>query len=62
MKQNVGKKDRALRIIAGIVIIAWGVSSENWLGAIGIVPLFTGLTRWCPPYSLLGINTCKLDR
>jgi hypothetical protein len=23
------------------------------------VPLATGLVGWCPPYSLLGINTCK---
>jgi hypothetical protein len=21
--------------------------------------LATGLVGWCPPYSLLGINTCK---
>ncbi|HEX4847241.1 MAG TPA: DUF2892 domain-containing protein [Novosphingobium sp.] len=28
----------------------------TWLG---IVPLLTGLVGWCPPYSLLGINTCK---
>jgi hypothetical protein len=24
-----------------------------------LVPLATGLVGWCPPYTLLGINTCK---
>ena len=28
------------------------------LGLIGIVPLATGLFRWCPAYALLGLNTC----
>ena len=28
-------------------------------GELGLLPLVTGLIGWCPPYSLLGINTCK---
>ena len=28
----------------------------TWLG---VVPLLTGLVGWCPPYALLGFNTCK---
>jgi hypothetical protein len=27
-------------------------------GWIGVLPLATGLIGWCPPYALLGINTC----
>jgi len=27
-------------------------------GWIGVVPLATGLFRFCPAYPLLGINTC----
>ena len=27
---------------------------------LGLVPLGTGLFRWCPLYTLLGIRTCKL--
>jgi hypothetical protein len=30
----------------------------HW-GLIGIVPLATGLFRFCPLYPLLGISTCK---
>jgi hypothetical protein len=29
----------------------------RWLGLIGLVPLATGLFRWCPAYVLLGMNT-----
>jgi hypothetical protein len=28
-------------------------------GYVGVVPLLTGLMGWCPPYALLGFNTCK---
>ncbi len=59
MKPNVSSIDRALRIIVGLGLIAWGVTTKNWLGAIGLVPLLTGLIRFCPAYTLLGISTCK---
>ena len=59
MKVNVGGIDKNLRIVAGLAIIAWGVIANNWLGAIGLVPLATGLINFCPLYSLLGFNTSK---
>lgn len=61
MKCNVGKIDRILRIIIGLAVIGFGFYSQSWLGAIGIVPLFTGLVRWCPAYVPLGISTNKSD-
>jgi hypothetical protein len=59
MKCNVGKTDRMLRIIAGLVIIVTGIALNSWWGAVGIVPLFTGLVRWCPAYVPFGISTDK---
>ncbi len=59
MQCNVGKTDRAVRIVAGVAIIAAGFYFQSWWGAIGIVPLMTGTLRWCPPYQLLGISTDK---
>jgi hypothetical protein len=59
MTQNVGGIDRILRILAGLAIIAWGVYAHNWLGAIGLVPLVTGLFSWCPVYLPLGLSTRK---
>ena len=61
MQCNVGKTDRILRIIAGIVLLAL-IPFIGWLGLIGIVPLATGLMSWCPAYTLLGIKTCSKDQ
>jgi hypothetical protein len=58
MKCNVGKADRAIRIIAGLVLI--GLAATGTIGMwgwIGIVPALTGVFRFCPAYPLLGINT-----
>ncbi|WP_201601691.1 YgaP family membrane protein [Psychrobacter submarinus] len=59
MKINVGRTDRTIRIIAGVVIIALGFYYQSLWGVIGLIPLLTGLFRSCVLYSLLGINTCK---
>jgi len=62
MKCNVGKTDRLLRIIIGLVIIAIGYIYENWWGVIGLIPLLTGLFRWCPGYLPFKFNTGKNDK
>lgn len=67
MKRNVGGIDRGLRIVAGIVLLAlvFVLRDEGgywWWGLIGLVPLGTAAFGWCPPYSMLGINTCRTPR
>ncbi len=57
MKCNVGKMDRLLRIIVGSTIVIAGIYFQNWWGAVGIVPITTGLLRWCPAYVPFGIKT-----
>ncbi|MGD2054159.1 MAG: DUF2892 domain-containing protein [Gammaproteobacteria bacterium] len=60
MKQNVGSVDRAIRAIVGIGLISLVfVGPQTVWGWIGVVPLATAVIGWCPPYALLGINTCK---
>jgi hypothetical protein len=60
MKANVGTLYRSLRIAAGLILIGLGLSGVIGVwGAIGVVPLATGLFRLCPVYTLLGINSCK---
>jgi hypothetical protein len=67
MKPNMGKLDRAIRTIVGIVLIAlWPLGFLHGTAAIvaavvGVVLLVTAMLRWCPPYSLLGINTGAHD-
>ena len=64
MTTNVGTIDRILRVVAGVVLLAWAlgylpnVPPSPW-GWFGIVPLLTGLDGTCPVYSLIGINTCR---
>jgi hypothetical protein len=61
MSRNEGTVDRALRVIAGLVLLGLAVQGmyTPWTW-IGVVPLLTGLVGVCPLYSLLGIRTCKV--
>ena len=63
MKFNVGGIDRILRILVGLAFIAASALGYiGWWGWIGVVPLATGLMSSCLLYSLLGINTCPVDK
>jgi len=59
MKANVGRPDKIIRIIIGLVIGAVGFYYKSWWGLVGIVPVFTALINWCPLYLPFGIKTCK---
>ncbi len=63
MACNTGKTERVLRIIVGAAVVGWGAYTKNWLGAIGLIPLVTGLAGWCPLYAMFGISTtCKTKK
>ncbi len=58
MKANVGTVDMIIRILVGVVLIGLALAGTiGWWGYIGIVPLVTGLLKYCPLYSILGIST-----
>jgi len=57
MNKNVGKIDRLIRMIIGIIIIALGIYFKSWWGIIGLLPIFTGIIRFCPLYVPFKINT-----
>ena len=59
MTCNVGGTDRLFRIVGGLIVIAWGIYARTWLGLIGLVPLLTGLFRYCPLYGPLKINSAR---
>jgi hypothetical protein len=62
MKKNVGLTERIIRIIVGGVILSLAfIGPQTPWAYLGLVPLLTGLTGWCPPYTLLGISTCKKE-
>jgi hypothetical protein len=63
MNANVGGFDRILRIVVGLVLIAWAAALGGPLWAwIGLVPLATGLFKFCPFYPLLGLSTCPVKK
>jgi len=63
MKMNVGGVDRILRIVAGLVLIGLTLAGQIGVwGWIGVVPLLTGIFRFCPAYTLFGMNTCSMDK
>jgi len=62
-KKNVGTADRTIRGIAGAALLALALLllSGTWAwiaGIAGVVLLGTAALGTCPPYALLGINTC----
>lgn len=63
MKTNEGTIDRAMRVIAGLALIALAASGTigAW-GYIGVVPLLTGIIGICPAYSIFGINSCPMKK
>ena len=62
MKCNVGKADRIVRIILGLVIIILGFHYNSWWGVLGVLPLLAAGLGWCPAYLPFGISTCKTKK
>lgn len=68
MTVNMGMVDRVARVVVGLLLVAWAIpigfasTGYNWIGWIGVVPLLTAATGWCPAYTLLGLSTCPLRR
>ena len=63
MKNNIGPIDRSIRLIIGVLLIAWAIPvgfppmQYNWIGWIGVLPLVTALFGYCPLYGLLNLTT-----
>jgi hypothetical protein len=64
--KNVGGIDRVIRIIAGLALgfaaYTTGGPAAIILGIAGVMAAVTGLVGWCGLYTVLGINTCKIDK
>ena len=62
MTANIGNIDRIIRIVAGLALIVWALAGGPAWAWIGLVPLATGLFKFCPVYRLFGINSCGLKK
>ncbi len=65
MKINLGKTDRIIRLLLGVLLIALTISGAvtgTWgiiLLVIAAISMLTSLFRFCPLYFLFGIQTCN---
>jgi len=64
MKTNVGTVDRAVRVVAGLVLIALAATGTIglWGWIVGAIVLATGAIGFCGLYTLFGVNTCAAPR
>lgn len=63
MKCNESMIDRAMRVIAGLVLV--GLAATGTVGVwgwVGVVPLLTGLIGFCPAYAIFGLSTCSAKK
>lgn len=61
MTVNIHKYERAARVVMGLSLISMAfIGPQSPWFFVGVVPLLTGLIGWCPPYQVLGINTCRI--
>ncbi|MFA6489543.1 MAG: DUF2892 domain-containing protein [Candidatus Micrarchaeia archaeon] len=62
-EKNVGGTDKAIRIVAGVVLIVavfmnyFAAPLSYLFAAIGVILFATGILGTCGLYSLLGMNT-----
>lgn len=63
MKANVGSIDRLARILIGLGLIVAALTDVigAW-GWLGVIPLATGVFRFCPAYLPFGLRTCEIKK
>ena len=60
MSVNIGTIERVVRVILGVAILSLTViGPQSPWAYLGIIPILTGLSGWCPLYSVFGISTRK---
>ena len=60
--KNIGTGDRVIRIIIGLAVLSLFFilnQERRYLGLLGLIPLVTGLTGYCPMYATLHVKTKK---
>lgn len=63
MECNVGLTEQKLRVLGGLAIIGIGAYyNVKGLAALGVIPIATGMLRYCPINQALGYNGCAGER
>ncbi len=53
MKINMALWDRVLRLLLGVLFVAWAVAGGPWWSFIGLYFLATASWQFCPLYALI---------
>ena len=60
MKCNVGKTDRLIRMVAGLILLILGIWLHSWLVFIlGVILLATAIFKFCPLYIPFKMDTTE---
>ncbi|WP_242926612.1 YgaP family membrane protein [Pontibacter vulgaris] len=60
MECNVGMIEQKARVLAGMAMIGVGAYyNVKWLAVVGIIPILTGMLRYCPVNEAIGYNGCS---
>ncbi len=68
IKKNIGPRDRIVRLLFFFILFYLGFFSnplidtglpKRLIGILSFVPLLTALTKFCPIYLLVGLDTHK---
>jgi len=56
-----GTASRLFRVVIGLGVLSLTIAGPHTLwGYLGLAPLLSGLTGFCPVCSLPGVNACKV--
>jgi len=67
MKKNIGVVDMLVRLVLSVGLFYIGFfdnpivstgTPQTIIKFVAFLPLLTGLLRFCPLYTLIGLNTC----
>lgn len=56
LKKNLGNTESIIRVLIGGVIIATGFYVDSLWGLIGIIPVLSGATSFCPIYKFMNVD------
>jgi hypothetical protein len=57
MRINMAVWDRVLRLVCGILLVAWAIAGGPWWSYFGLALIATAAWRFCLLYALFRIHT-----
>lgn len=55
-QMNIGDSERVIRFLVGFSFFIWGLVTDNYVGFLGFLLVFSGVFGYCPIYRALKVN------